>query len=229
MDSQQRWRIIFAKGTPIKYVSHLDLHQTWERALRRAGVPLAYSQGFNPQAKLQLAAALPVGHTGSAELMDIILDRPMDGQEILSRLRPVLPGGLTISALQEVDLKTASLQSSLRQAEYRVRLTASVTSDEITQRVNQFMGTEHFEQSRVRKQRTETIDLRLMVHDLHLETAEGGEVVLWMRVSAGASGHVRPETVLEALGLADAQPQIERTKLHFEFDTPRVSGYNNLL
>jgi radical SAM-linked protein len=229
MHNQQRWRITFARGTPVKYISHLDLHQTWERTFRRAGVPLAYSQGFNPQTRLQLAAALPVGHTGSAELMDIILDRPMDGQEILSRVRPVLPRGLTISALQQVDLKTVSLQSSLRQAEYRVTLRTLVASDEIMHRVAQFLSADHFEQRRVRKQRAETVDLRMMVDDLRIETAEAGSVVLWMRVSAGAGGHVRPETLLEALGLADAHPQIERTRLHFEFDTPQVSGYNDLL
>ena len=53
--AQQRWRVTFAKGPQLKYISHLDLSLAWERALRRAGMPLAYSQGFNPQARLQLA------------------------------------------------------------------------------------------------------------------------------------------------------------------------------
>lgn len=218
MDTRQRWRVIFGKGAPIKYISHLDLCQTWERVLRRAGVPVAYSKGFNPQPRLQLAAALPVGYTSCVEAMDVIVEQPMHGTELVSRLRPVLPVGLTVTDARLIEPNTGALQSSLRQAEYRVRLDACVSPEEIVGRINDFLGTEHFEQHRVRKQRTEKVDLRPMVDDVRLEADVDGELVVWMRVSAGPLGNVRPETVLEALRLEGGHPLVERTKLVFELD-----------
>ena len=71
-----RLRVTFTKNGPLLYTSHLDLARIWERSLRRAGAPLVYSQGFNPRPKLHLAAALPLGHVGEAELLDVWLERP---------------------------------------------------------------------------------------------------------------------------------------------------------
>jgi hypothetical protein len=96
--------------------------------------------------------------------------------------------------------------------------TASSTS-EIARRIGRFLAADRFEQQRLRKQRTETIDLRPLVHDVQLEIANRGEVTLYMRVSAGQHGNVRPGTVLAALGLATARTQTERTNLLFRFDT----------
>ena len=218
MDTQQRWRVVFAKRSPIKYVAHLDLCQAWERALRRAGLPLAYSQGFNPQARLQIAAALPVGYTACAELMDIILARPIESDSLLGRLRPVLPLGLEALDARVVDLKTKSLQSSLCQAEYHVTLSTALSQPEIERRLTQFMSQTHFEHRRTRKQRAETIDLRPLVENMQVVSVTSGEALLWLRVHAGATGNVRPETVLDALGLTPAPMQIERTRLILDND-----------
>ena len=203
----------------MKYISHLDLCQAWERALRRAGAPLVYSLGFHPQAKLQLAAALPVGYTSRAEVLDIILDKVVSLQEFGQRLPPVLPKGLLFAGVEDIDLGFPSLQSTLRQAEYRVTVETAASASEITRRIARFLAADRFEQLRVRKQRTETIDLRPLVHDVQLEIADRDAVTLFMRVRAGQHGNVRPGTVLAALGLGAAHTQTERTNLLFRFDT----------
>jgi len=115
-----RLRITFSKSGPLTYTSHLDLARAWERSLRRAGIPLAYSGGFNPRPKLQLAAALPLGHTGEAELLDAWLEKPMPVQDFAIALAPVLPDGLTISQVCQVELKEPALQTRVVAAEYRV-------------------------------------------------------------------------------------------------------------
>ena len=91
---EQRIRVTFATGDTVKYVGHLDMHRTWERAIRRRRLPLAYTQGFNPQARLQLAAALPVGFTGQGELADVYLNQAFEPAEFLSRLTAALPPGI---------------------------------------------------------------------------------------------------------------------------------------
>ena len=143
-----RLRVTFSKGGPLVYTSHLDLARAWERALRRAGVGLAYSGGFNPRPKLQLAAALPLGHTAEAELLDVWLEEPTRSggaeeqgsrgaeergsrgagerrsrgvvEDFARALVPVLPDGLTISQVRQVMLKEPALQTQIVAAEYWV-------------------------------------------------------------------------------------------------------------
>jgi radical SAM-linked protein len=217
--NQMRMRITFSKGQQLKYISHLDLALTWTRALRRAGAPLAYSQGYNPQAKIQLASGLPLGYTGTAEVMDITLTDSMPPGEFISCVDPNLPEGLSIAGAEEVPLKAPSLQSTLRQAVYHVTLETSLTEGELNQRVARLMASDQLEQRRVRKGRVETFDLRPLVNDVHLEAIGDGQAVFFMRLSAGQHGNVRPDAILAALGLEDAFAQVERTRLLFEFDS----------
>ncbi len=134
-------------------------------------------------------------------------------------MRPALPPGLTVTAVEEVDLKSPALQSALRQAEYRVVVETALPADELAGRIAALLAADRLEQQRVRKQRVETFDLRLLVSDVRLETVADGLAAFWMRLSAGNRGNVRPEAVLAALGLGEAYAQVERTKLLFEFDS----------
>ena len=88
-----RYRITFSKTGTLRYIGHLDLHKIWERTLRRAGLPLAYSQGFHPSPKIQLASALPLGFLGRAEVVDIWLndsgeDTPRPTRDLLQNAAP---------------------------------------------------------------------------------------------------------------------------------------------
>lgn len=210
---RQRWRITFAKEKPLRYISHLDLHRTWERVFRRAGIRVVYSQGFNPQPRIQLASALPLGYVGSAEVMDVILEEAIEAEELVSRLQAVAPVGLRIIAVHPVPLQAPALQTQLCQAEYCVQISTSLPCEEIARRITGFLSAAHFTQERTRQRRRETIDLRPLVDDLRLERCADGEAVLWMRLSHSPRGSVRPETVLEALGLGEALSRIERTRL----------------
>jgi len=219
MAGKQRLRVTFSKGPRLKYISHLDLALTWERALRRAGVPLAYSQGHNPQAKLQLASGLPLGYIGCAEVMDVILTEPLSPVQLAACLQPVLPQGLSVIGIEEVPLKSPSLQSALRQAVYRVRLETLLTARDLERRIRDLLAVDRLEGQRIRKQRAENFDLRPLVHDLWLEGADQGQAVLGMRLSAGQRGHARPEAVLAALDVPAAGAHVERSQLLFEFDS----------
>ncbi|MFO3797390.1 MAG: TIGR03936 family radical SAM-associated protein, partial [Anaerolineales bacterium] len=115
-----RLRILFAKQGPLRYVGHLDLQKIWERTIRRAGLPLAYSQGFHPQARLQIASALPLGFTSRAEIIDIFLTRPIELASLKERLQAASPSGLEILEIKEVEMNEPSLQSQLRAAEYAI-------------------------------------------------------------------------------------------------------------
>ena len=213
-----RLRITFAKKSQVKYISHLDTVLAWERALRRALIPLAYSHGFNPRPKIQVASGLPLGTTGSAEIMDIIVTNPVDPVDALARIAASLPDGLTIGIIEEVPLKTPSLQSLLRRADYRVAVETEMSTAELAQRIERLLAADQVIQTRRRKKREEEFDLRPWLHALRLEAMEDGQAVLVMQLTAGQFGNLRPEEVLKALDLADNWAEIERTRLIFEGD-----------
>lgn len=87
-------RVRFKRGENTKFVSHLDLMKTFDRAIRRAGLPLAYSQGFNPHPSMVFGLPLSVGVTSDAEYMDIELTEEMEKAEFVERLNKSLPVGL---------------------------------------------------------------------------------------------------------------------------------------
>jgi radical SAM-linked protein len=215
---KQRIRITFAKGDPLKYISHLDLARTWERVFRRAGLPVAYSQGFNPRPRFQLAAGLPVGVTGLAELLDVWLAEPLAPQEVLTRLQPTLPCGLEVPAAVEVDLRAPSLQSQLRTADYRAVIRSRETAAAIRTRLQALLDTPTLPRRRQHKGQWQTYDLRPLVQSVTVEPGQPGEQIVLMRLQASPQGAGRPDEVLDALGLSLAPHTLERTNLCFEFD-----------
>jgi radical SAM-linked protein len=225
LERRQRLRITFAKGEPIKYISHLDLMRTWERALRRAQVPLAYSKGFNPRPKISIASALPVGFTGCSEVMDIVLSRHISPYNLIKRLKPHLPPGLEVLSVEEVYLRLPSLQSQMRYAEYRVVVESEETLAEMEKRVEEVLSAQSLPRQRERKGRVTKYDLRPLIDDLWIEGLasvrspdrhrEGTACVLRMRLQSDSQATGRPDEVLEAMGLGELPRSIERTRCLF--------------
>jgi radical SAM-linked protein len=211
-----RLRLIFAKKKQIKYISHLDLALAWERALRRASMPLAYSQGFNPRPKMQFASGLPLGATGAAEILDIIVTEPIPPTDALARIKLALPRGIALTSVEEVPLKAPALQQLLRQAEYKVTVETDLPAETLSTRIEQLLAAGELIQTRRRQKKEEQIDLRPWLHDLRLDQVAAAEAHLFMRLTAGQFGNLRPETVLDALGLGDNWAEIERTRLIFD-------------
>ena len=209
----QRLRIQHAKESPIKYISHLDLMRVWERALRRAAIPLAYSLGFNPQPKMAFAAALPVGYSSEAELLDISLFRRLSPLNGMKQLSPHLPKGLRIISIEEVPLRLPSLQSQMRQAEYRIRLMTEASPKEIRGQVEDFMAAESIPWQRPHKSRTRSYDLRPLIDHLWIENQWDEGIILGMRLQLSSQATGRPDDVLKALGYRKDALSIHRTRL----------------
>jgi radical SAM-linked protein len=211
-----RLRLLFSKKPQIKYISHLDLSLTWERALRRAQIPLAYSQGFNPRPRMQFASGLPLGTSGTSEIVDIILTEPVQSEEVLARIRAALPAGIGLHSAREVPLKSPTLQQLLRQAEYEVWVETDLSEVTLARRIADLLAADRVVQARLRRRRAEEVDLRPWLHELQLDAVGDGKAKLIMRLAAGQFGNLRPEDVLKALGLAENWAEIERKRLIFE-------------
>ena len=209
-----RARITFSKSGSLRYVGHLDLQTLWERAARRAGLPLAYSNGFHPQAKIYFAAALPLGFSSRAEVMDMRLQTDMELAELPGRLKDALPAGITILGVECIDEAEAALQTQVRSAEYEVSLIRPLDRSELQRGIDRLLHAS----SLPRERRGKAYDLRPLIEGLSL--MQGGEAEIepriFMRLSARESATGRPEEVLSELGIAANDAHIERSRLIFQ-------------
>jgi radical SAM-linked protein len=212
----QRLRLTYMKGEQLKYISHLDLARAWERIFRRAGLPLAHSQGYNPRPRFQMASGLPVGVTGRAELLDVWLAEPLAPADALARLRATLPPGIEMIDAIEVDLHAPALQALLRAADYQVRVRTTESLEALRARVSALLAAGTLPRRRQHKGDWQVYDLRPLIQSIGVECGEEGETVFLMRLQASPQGAGRPDEVLDALGLKGQPHRMERTGLHFE-------------
>ena len=214
--SETRWRITYTVEGPLRYISHLEQVRVWERAIRRAGLPLAYSGGFTPRPRLQVAAPLPLGFAAEAEWLDLWLEQPVEPEHILQALTRTLPEGLAIRSIEEVPLNAPRLPLQVVAAEYAVAVERTIPEDEIRRRIEERLAAEALP----RERRGRPYDLRPLILDLRLEEIRADECVLTMILSAceGATG--RPEEVLDALGLADGFFRVTRRRVLFQKNPP---------
>jgi radical SAM-linked protein len=203
-----RIRITFVKQGALRYTGHLDLHKLWERAARRAELPLAYSQGFHPQPKMNMAAALPLGFSSRCEVMDMKLEQDIQLENLPTRLNNTLPSGLQVVDVEQVDERAPALQTQVLSAEYEVTLTEAVDRSELQRKLDSVIGSN----SIPRERRGKTYDLRPLLEEVSV--LSDGRIFMRLLAREGATG--RPEEVLDVLGIAFEGTRIERTRLIFQ-------------
>jgi radical SAM-linked protein len=204
-----RLRIVFSKTGWLIYSSHLDLMRAWERALRRAGLPLAYSRGYNPRPKLQLARALPLGHVGEQEILDVWLEETIAVADVTRMTVPVLPEGLTISQVRQVDPKGPAMQTQVIGTAYRVTVEWDERLEKVKSRVERALSADELSHER----RGKRYDLRPLIEDLRVTGVVEDEVTLRMELAARPGATGRPEAVLDVLGMGSAFARYYRERL----------------
>jgi len=212
----QRLRLTFSRGEELKYISHLDLMRLWQRALRRADIPLVYSQGFSPHPRLSLAAPLAVGVTSGGELIDIFLERRVSPHFFIKMVREQLPHGIDISEVVEVGLGLPSLQSQVRYAEYKVIVDTDKKPNEVASAIGSLLSSDELPWQHARDKEVRKYDLRTLIEDIWVIENHPPEYTLGMKLRCDSSGTGRPEQVLSALGFTVHPKSIHRTKLILE-------------
>jgi radical SAM-linked protein len=209
----QRLRIRFNRGEEVKYISHLDLIRLWQRALNRAGIPLTYSRGFNPHPQISMALALAMGVTSEAELMDIMLDKFVSPHIFTASVGQQLPLGVSISGVYNTPMTMPSLQSQVRQAEYKVVIATEKSKDDVEAAINTLLEKESLPWEHQRDTGPRKYDLRALIHDLWLIDWRSGDCTVGMNLRCDSQGSGRPEQVALALGFEKYPEAIHRVKL----------------
>jgi radical SAM-linked protein len=187
--------------------------RVWERVFRRAGVPLVYSQGFNPQPKLQIAAGLPLGYCSTSEVLDVWLEHDLtEPDATLDLLQDMSPAGLIVDAISPVDLRSPALQALTRRANYQVTLAHDQADQPMLEtRVDAMMAQTEI----VHERRGKTHDLRPLIEAI--EVIAGDPLTLRMILTLSPQlGTGRPDEVLEVLGFDPLAAHVTRTAIEFE-------------
>ncbi|MGW5052255.1 TIGR03936 family radical SAM-associated protein [Actinokineospora sp. NPDC004072] len=209
----QKLRVRYAKRGRLRFTSHRDVARAFERALRRAGVPMAYSQGFSPHPKISWIGAAPTGVASEAEYVEIQLVTAVDPAALAAALDAALPPGLDV--LEVVVAGPGALADRVDAAEWQVEL-PGVSSDTLAAAVGRLLAEEHVMVSRRTKDGTREIDVRPAV--IRAEVAARPAVGIDMPAGDGPCGilrmvvrqttpAVRPDDVLSALRVVAALDQ----------------------
>ncbi len=202
-------RIVFSKTGRARYISHLDLNRTMTRAVRRAGLPIWYTEGFNRHPYLTFAAPLSLGFEGERETMDLRLEQEMAMVELTARLDAVMPEGLHILSAAPAVKKAGEVDKAV----YRLALNCPV------QAVEALLSQESIPvQKRTKKKELVTVELKPV-----LEAAQGvvsacDNGTQWeLTLPMGSELSVNPSLIITALreqqNLPELSAQVRRLRV----------------
>jgi len=204
----RRYRARFAILEPMRFTGHLDLLRTWERAVRRAELPLAYTHGYHAHPRIQIGAALPLGCIACAELLDLWLEEDLAGEEVRAALEQSLPPGLRLHLLAALPSPQRDLQDEIVAGDYTAIPLEPEFPAQVAEGVMGFLASP----SIIRERRGRSYDLRPLVLDLRILLGHPSSS-LTMRLRLGENATGRPDEVLACLDLAGFAVHVCRDRL----------------
>jgi len=192
----QRIRIRYAKRGRLRFTSHRDVARVVERAVRRAGLPIAHSAGFSPHPKISWMGAAPTGVASEAEYVEIGLTAHLDPDQVRARLDAALPPDLDV--LDAVDAGPGGLAERLEASVWELRVAAA--ADQVAAAVSAFLAATEVLVDRKTKDGSRQLDARAAVLVLRVESAgQAGDCAILHAVVRHTTPVVRPDDVLTAL------------------------------
>lgn len=224
----QRLRLWFARGEESKELSHLEVMRSLERAIREAGLPLAYSEGRRPTPQISIGAPLAVGVTADGDAADIYLSERVEPAAFVAVLSETLPPSLAAVEAREVGLNAPALQTRVRWADYEVDVPSGGRSiDDVRHAISALLSARTFDWEHKHETKVRRYDLRSLVLALRLETEGEGLYRLRMRLRVSQERSGRPDQVVAALGLGPAL-RIHRLGLYLDPVPAAVRAYRRL-
>ena len=202
--TQYMMRTRFKRTGATSFVGHLDLMKIFERAARRAGLPLLYSQGYNPRPMLVFALPLSVGTDTTGDYVDIAMSVPVDPEEFTEKMAPELPEGLEIMSARSIGEPKKSIMSLVTAASY------AFDAKDITRAALEVWKMESVEvEKKAKGGKIRTADIKpLMIKILETSTPDHLEMLVY----AGSEKNLRPDVFLKALTVHASYPEDEASE-----------------
>lgn len=228
-------RAKFSKKGDLRYISHLDLMRLMYRALRRADIPVEYTQGFNPQPKISFATALSLGVESEGEYIDIELNGHVDENEFIKKVNACLPEGINMIKAAYVNDKK-SVMSLIRWSQYviKLRLNDDMGKDKLNEMITKVLSMDSLTYKKIGKKKgrkvVKEVEVKGLIKDIDILMYDEGEVILKCTLRTGSDGNLKPEALVQILekygelGIKDDLVRIQRLELFVEkngkIDTP---------
>lgn len=204
--------IKYSRGEEVKYISHLDFVKFIQRTVRRAGLPMSYSQGFNPHPLMAVALPLSVGVTSQCELMRISLENDYSENEVKNALNSVFPNGFKI-----IDVKNCKESkidfSSINRAKYICKCEVTTKTDFD---INKFLSNDRILVMKKSKSGIKEADIKPHIHSLDCVEVKDDILTFSMCLDAGNEYNLKPDTVIEAMLKYDEEFKISFFNVHRE-------------
>ena len=212
----------YHKGREIAMISHLDIQRTLQRTFRRAGLPLLYSNGFNPHPQLSFATAAATGMSSDCEWFEVQLSEDVSPEDFMRRANECMPQGLSVSGAFAEPEGFGSLSAKLRAAEYRValRFHEPVVTEQINTVLENMLSGEIIFNKRT-KGGIRPTDMRPYILRVSVGPVEGDQTVLFVLGKLQADGGLRVDAFVDALLErldARADCEIHRSHMYFVAD-----------
>ncbi|HYF82584.1 MAG TPA: TIGR03936 family radical SAM-associated protein [Clostridia bacterium] len=195
-------RLKFTKGNEVKYISHLDLMRVFQRAIRRTGIPISYSIGFNPHQEISFGAPLSLGVTSNAEYVDFKLSGTMDVEEIKDRLNSSLPEGIKILGGMKLRENSESAMSVVTHARYKIRINIeNVAAEALNKSIEEFIAQDSIKVMKEQPKKgfaLKEVDIRPMIVGMKLSEARENMYIIDCLLLSGSRGNLKPELLMMA-------------------------------
>ena len=193
------YRGLITKGEELRYVSHLDYANLFVRACKRAKLPMAYSEGFNPHMKVAFASALSLGAASDAEYVDFEMTEALSPSVVMKRLGEHLPRGAQMVRLKLWEGKHKALMADVDEARYRITVPYVGDLDAVRESVRRYNAAESAVWERSTPKESRTIETKAYVKTPVSFQLENGRLVFWMNLVVTPQGSVKPIEVLSVI------------------------------
>ena len=217
-------RIKFRKNGVMKFIGHLDIMRYFQKAIRRAEIPIAFTSGYSPHMIMSFANPLGVGLTSDGEYFDIELTEPIASREAVKRLNEQMVDGMEIvSFVQIPDDKKSKGMSIVAGADYLSSVKNGSLPEDLAEKLEAFYAQNEICVVKKTKNSEKEVDIRPMIYKL--ECRNGG---IYMRVAAGSVQNLKPELVTEAfaryLGMDDEEVAFTHHRLETFAESEDADG-----
>ena len=185
---------VFEKNQRIRHIGHLDIQRAVQRGLRRSGLPVAYSNGFNPHILITFASALSTGACGKREIMDVTMAEEVSPEEFLEKMNHAMPPEMRLSEARALDQKHPALMASLRAAKYDLLIRDAEQAEQLAAAIPAMMARETVTAMRKTKTALKECDIKPLIYDLK---AEGQHILATLTLTEREA--CKPGMLLEAL------------------------------
>ena len=198
---------VFEKSERVRHIGHLDIQRAVQRGLRRSGLPVAYSNGFNPHIQVTFASALSTGACGLREIMDVKMAEEVSEAEFLQKMNEAMPPEMQLSEARAVDDRHPALMASLRAGEYEIRIRDGAQAQRLVQAVGPMMAQDRIMVSRKTKSGVQEVDMKPLICSLRGEKSTlRATLVLTERESC------KPAMIMEGLKKTAGIPAEEEVR-----------------